>query len=454
MIKLLTLATAASILSLTQCTPTGSPVQEVAASGPCTMALVGGQVWTGEEFQSRDVFVSGDRFIAETRVETCEQVFDDTGRFIAPPFAEGHSHNVEAGWSFEGLNQRYLAEGVYYVLNPLNMPLPAQSLRPLIEARDTIDVAFAHGALTSYRGHPESVYVISLAPILYGNAPRESFVGQAFHTVEQAADINPALDTLVEQGADVVKIVLSNSENHAARNAFLRDDANWQSIVDIATDENRSAEERLDALMQAAVGLDPALVPQIVESIHARGLSVVAHVNTANDFDVAVRAGVDTIVHMPGAYIGADYTAEMGAISQASIELAAEQGIGVVATAGVRPSFTAEEDRPTLHALQSDNIRRLMDAGVPVYIGTDRWQAMASEEVRYLIEIGAMSPPEAFTAWIETSRFIFPDRQIGRIEPGFEADVLVFASDPSVSFEAMGGIERRMKAGSWLSISE
>jgi imidazolonepropionase-like amidohydrolase len=312
-------------------------------------------------------------------------------------------------------------------------------------------VNFAHGALTSYRGHPEFVYVVALSSILYGGAPREAFTGEAFHTIETPADVEPALDRLQAQGSDTVKLVLANSEDHEARSAYLRVDENWAAIVAASADDSLDATTRLAAVERTSVGLDPALTPRIVERIHARGMRAIAHIDTVTDFDLAVRAGVDTIVHMPGIALAPGNTLENGTLTDAAIARAAQRGIGVVLTASVRPDFTPEADRPALHAMQRSNIRRLMEAGVPVYIGTDRWQAMASEEVAYLIEIGAMSPAEAFAAWIATSQAVFPERRIGRIAPGYEADLLVFEADPRHSLDSMGAIARRMKGGTWIS---
>jgi hypothetical protein len=47
-------------------------------------------------------------------------------------------------------------------------------------------------------------------------------------------------------------------------------------------------------------GLDPALVPLIVQRAKDAGLRVAAHVETASDFRAAVRGGVAEIAHLPG----------------------------------------------------------------------------------------------------------------------------------------------------------
>jgi imidazolonepropionase-like amidohydrolase len=420
----------------------------------CDLALTGGQVWTGDAFERRDIFIGDGHFLDGASAGDCQQSVDLDGAYASPPFADGHTHNVEAGWSFDSLNARYLEEGVFYVLNPLNMPAPARALSARIEANDTIEVAFTNGALTSYRGHPEFVYVVALSSILYGGAPREAFVGEAFHTIETLEDIEAALDTLQAQGADAVKIIVANTDNFEARSAFLAVDENWDAVVAASSDETLSDAERLAATEQTSVGLNPEIVPLVIERIQARGLRALAHIDTVTDFEVAVRAGVDGLLHMPGIAIGPGNSPEQGRLSDAAVAEAARRGVGIVLTAGVRPEFTPEADRPALHELQRGNISRLIEAGVPVYIGTDRWQAMASYEVGYLIEIGAMTPAQAFRAWVETSRIVFPDRSIGQIAPGYEADLLVFSGDPTQSLEAMGRIEHRIKGGAFLDLGD
>ncbi len=48
-----------------------------------------------------------------------------------------------------------------------------------------------------------------------------------------------------------------------------------------------------------AKGLDPALVPIIVDKAHAAGLRVITHIENAADFHNALVAGVDIIGHTP-----------------------------------------------------------------------------------------------------------------------------------------------------------
>ena len=70
------------------------------------------------------------------------------------------------------------------------------------------------------------------------------------------------------------------------------------SLAFVLTDEfeKRNNDEKYFNLR----GLDPSLVGPIVRKAPAAGLQVMAHVESAHDFSVAVQTGVDQVVHMPG----------------------------------------------------------------------------------------------------------------------------------------------------------
>lgn len=427
--------------------------QAIALPQPeCTLALTGAMVWVDGHFERRDLAIADDGTIRGSEVSACARELSLPGHFISPPFGEGHTHNIEPQWLLDSVNQRYLAEGVFYVQNANAYPPAVAALQSRLAEPGTINVAFAMGGLTSYHGHPEPVYVITLSGIMYGGMERAGFVGQAFHTIEQEADIAPALDLLQEQGADFVKIYLVSSENFAERHARMSDDAFWSDTVSRVQSGELEGEAYAGFLSENVTGLNPELVAPIVAAAQARGLRVMAHVSTSNDFSVAVRAGVDGVLHMPGAYFGPDESADTYRLSDGAIERAAETGAFVVATANVRPAFISNDTRQAVHSLQAENIRRLREAGIPVLIGTDRWNEISFDEVRHLVTIGAMSPADAFAAWIDTGRAIFPDRQIGAIAPGYEADLLVFSQNPAESLEGMRAISHRIMDGELLDL--
>lgn len=427
-----------------------------AAPGPgdCTLALTGGQVWQESGFIVRDIAISTDGYFIDTDPAECAQTLDISGQYVTPPFGEGHTHNIEPQWLLPSINQRYLAEGVFYVLNGNAYASAVPRLRPSLDAPGMIDVSFAMGGLTSYHGHPEPVYVMSLSTIMYGGMEREGFVGEAFHTIESIEDIAPALDRLQEQGADFVKIYLESSEDFEARHARMSDDVFWTDALARIRSGELAGDELATFFFENVTGLDPDLAAPIVDAAHERGLRVLAHVGSAHDFSVAMSAGVDGTLHMPGAYFAPGEDASTHRLDDEAIAAAANHQAFVIATTNVRPEFVTDETRTQVHQLQAENIARLRAAGVPVLIGTDRWNETSFAEVEHLVTIGALTPAEALEAWIATGPAIFPDRRIGRIAPEFEADFLVFSENPSESLSGLQSITHRIMGGEILAGTE
>ncbi len=188
----------------------------------------------------------------------------------------------------------------------------------------------------------------------------------------------------------------------------------------------------------------------LVRRAHGEGLRVVAHTESAADFRTAVEAGVDWIGHLPGYRFWngmdeADYR-----LDNASIRLAAEKGIAVVATANLAEG-AARGDAGKLarvQALQKDNLSRLIDAGVGIAIGSDRFDATSLVEFDYLRGLGVMGDAALLRAMVEhTPRLLFPDRRIGRIADGYEASFLVLDGNPLVDAGAMRRIRHRVQGG-------
>jgi len=286
------------------------------------------------------------------------------------------------------------------------------------------------GALTSPGGHPEKFYVEVMLKYVLQGMTREQLVGNAFHPVASVADAERALDALVRQRADFVKIVLLWSEKHAAR--------------------------RDDPAFYGARGMDPSLVPSVVAGARRRGLKVSAHVETAADFRVAVQARVDEIVHLPGYAAGAqgEEPLEPYQITTADARSAKRAGVRVITTVGMPRSAPQAGQRVAVNALKLANLRRLRAAGVPVILGTDEAPGSLLNEAQHLVGIGAFSAAEVLRLMSETTpKAIFPDRRIGELRPGFEASFLTLAADPRINIANAGRIAMRVKQGLLLGSS-
>lgn len=397
------------------------------------------RVWNGTGFALRDVAVRGRCFVVvPASAEGEVRHVDLAGRYVIPPFGDAHTHQLEGTSQFARFNAQFLSEGVFYAQNPLGLPRLMRATRRRTDRPETVDATYAMGGISSPFGHPERGFVEFMTQYTYRGETRASLRGTAVHAVKTEADVREAVRIIHADSADFVKVLLDNSEDHAETSARL------ESIgEDVA---------RLTEFDHA--GVDPALVPAVVRHARAAGLRVKAHVTTAHDFRVAVAAGVDEVLHLPGAVPQDNKPLQDYRLTPEDAAAAARRDIPVVATASVRLEVIPPERRAAVFALQRENIRTLMAQGVRVLIGTDSYANTTRTEIDHLRTIGAMSDAELLAAWIATATVIFPDRKLGRIEPGYEASFLVLDADPLTDFTTLDRIAGRIKEGASLMVAE
>jgi imidazolonepropionase-like amidohydrolase len=388
------------------------------ASDPPTTAYVHGRWWNGSSFVEGARYVRGQTFTPRPQGRP-DRTVDLAGAYVTPPYADAHNHMPGAT---PDVSNRAIAAGVFYLMNPTVLASVGANTPRELEGPGKIDAVLSMGAITAPGGHPEALYVDVLRPRVYPNMTPGDFLGDAYHYVTSIADIAPVLDRLVAQHAQFVKVMVLFSEEYARR----KDDPAFRGFK----------------------GVDPTLVAPLVAAAHARGLRVAVHIETAADFRVITAAGADEAAHMPGYW---DPTGPLDAyrITDTDAAAAARAHMVVVPTASL--ALRRDEDaarRAAVQDMQRTNLLALKRAHVPLLIGTDQQPGDAPDEAAYLIGLGVLTPREALNALTEaTPRYIFPDRRIGRLEPGYEASFLVLAGDPIRDFAASQAILRRVKQG-------
>jgi imidazolonepropionase-like amidohydrolase len=190
-------------------------------------------------------------------------------------------------------------------------------------------------------------------------------------------------------------------------------------------------------------GLDPKLLPLIVQKARESGLRVVVHVESAADFHVAVAAGVNQIAHMPGFWPSDEAIAQKSfdryRISETDARVAGKKHIQVTTTLGERLASLGDPEMKDVASALLDvyrsNLSLLEKNKVEILIGSDQFFSNCQGEAVELVRSGLMSAQEALHAWCEiTPRAIFPDRKIGKIKDGYEANLMVLAADPLTDF--------------------
>ena len=170
----------------------------------------------------------------------------------------------------------------------------------------------------------------------------------------------------------------------------------------------------------------------IVETAHALGLKVAAHAHADEGIAAAVRAGVDSIEH--GTFA-----------SPATIQLMRQRGTTLVPTLmafvgirerlgrGIYTPLVESKVRMTLEVV-GRAARLAHQAGVPVVFGTDAGvyeHGRNAGEFAELVERAGLTPAEAIAAATTgAARLLGLDSEIGRIAPGFSADLIAVEGDP------------------------
>jgi imidazolonepropionase-like amidohydrolase len=206
---------------------------------------------------------------------------------------------------------------------------------------------------------------------------------------------------LIRAGADVIKVATSGG-------------------VLSPTDDPRHAHFREDELAA------------LVSEAAAAGRWVMAHAQGADGIKAALRAGVRSIEH--GIYLD-DEAIELLLARDAWLvpTLVAPRGVLAAAEAGLPIPDAARRKAAEVAEVHADSFRRAVAAGVKVALGTD---SGVTPHGRNLAELelmakGGMSPAQALAAATSSAaELLGVAGELGTLEPGKRADVVVVDGDP------------------------
>jgi imidazolonepropionase-like amidohydrolase len=410
----------------------GAPAPSLRVAGP-SYAFVNGQWFTGTGFRRGTLYAVNGVF-EDRPPARVDSTIDLAGGFVVPPFGDAHTHNLDAPSSVDALREAYVREGTFYVQVLTNSRSGADAARAQFNRPCALDVAYANGGLTSTLSHPFLAY----EPFAMGLFnPREWRAhaaeirksrlreNNAYWFIDTEADVDAKWPRILAGHPDLIKIFL--------------------------LDASESAPAPADTGLPSGHGLKPSLVPEIVQRAHAVGLRVAAHVETAKDFEIAARAGVDIFAHLPGYAMTREERADLREIGETAARLAGERGVVVTPTATISLAAPGPDSAASVERrrdLQRRNLTLLMKQGARVAVGSDWYGQTAWREIEALRNLGLWDNLGLLRLWAEaTPQAIFPTRRLGRLEPGYEASFLVVAEDPLRRLEALRDIKLRVKQG-------
>ena len=260
----------------------------------------------------------------------------------------------------------------------------------------------------------------------------------------------------------------------------------FQYVVSSAKEAAQRTQELADAgvdVIKTWAGMSEELLEAVVEAAHSRGLQVHSHLYAPDAIRTAIRAGTDVIQHAGSAGNPA-YPDDL-------VQQIANSGIPVVQTRAHRPwVFRAtlefperlqdkrlSEDLPpklyeefqrsfedfhrlsyfrtTPQQIRKSRVaaRQFIAANAVLGMGTDSGSPLnfhiesAWREISALVDSG-MTPLQAISAATKTgAEIIGRGHELGTIEPGKMADVIVVRGNPLFDINALGYVEHVVKAG-------
>lgn len=397
-------------------------------------AFINGRWFTGKDFES-GTFYSVNGFLTASKPTGLMDTIDLNSGYVVPAFADAHIHSPSSRHDFTDANRAFLDAGVFYVLNAGGNAESENSIRGALGTPAAVDVIFAHALFTCPGGHPKPYleYLVDRGDLPYS---KDELEGHFFDSVDSIADLDRIWPKYLATKPDFVKLVLVFSEFY------------------------RTGKEK-------SLGLRPDVAREIVHRAQQAGLRSGAHIESAADFHNAIAAGVDAVMHLPcfpdpidrqAAYADKANWEKRYTIPDADIELAKERGVTVVTTAAAcsaenfekpNPLGNMNENEKRFREITIQNLRRIKDGGISLAVGSDTTPgAGALTEINFLHETGVFSNLELLKMWSETTpKVIFPQRRVGALKEGYEANFLVLEGNPIEDFSTVKKIKMRVKQG-------
>ncbi|NLE45357.1 MAG: amidohydrolase family protein [Chloroflexi bacterium] len=374
--------------------------------------------------------------LGETSISKGVAVVDAAGMTLLPGLIDGHQHVM---WDKSLYATRSLGE---------QNDCLEDTEQQLVRAGYHVQMALAAGVTTLRDCGADTFSVLALRDMI----DRGHFVGPrilacgrmitttAGHTytdwgVDSPSEMRKAVRSLASRGVDFIKVMVSGGTTSPGTNI---------------TRAQYSLEE-----LRAAV-----------EDAHRLGLQIAGHAISTDSIRLAAQAGFDTIEHC--SWIGDD-RASIRPDDQA-VERMVENNARVDHAIIPRPYLFPEESGDEMTAEEKwwldmlrvrwPYLRRMQSRGVPVFLGTDaaygRWPGTncwpgfqeLARAVEVMVRWAGYRPIEALRMVTgDAARALQLDREIGTVEVGKRADMVLVAGDPTSDIRALRDVEAVFRDG-------
>jgi imidazolonepropionase-like amidohydrolase len=364
---------------------------------------------TGSPAAAADVVVEDGQIVEVGPGLDGDEVVDCTGATVLPGLFDCHVHVMMSGVDTLRQLQTPFSYGFYEALHNLRRTLAlgittvrdaggadlgvAEAVRSGLIAGPRMQIAIS--MLSQTGGHGDGWHVCGADLPIFAPHP-----GRPATVVDGPDEMRRTVRQLLRAGADVLKVATSGG-------------------VLSARDDPRHPHFR------------PAELAVLVEEAEAAGVFVMSHAQGAGGIKAAVRAGIRSIEH--GIFLddeAIDLMLERGTWLVPT--LAAPRAVLTAVAAGASLPAAVVEKARSVQAEHDASVARAVAAGVKVAMGTDSGVGPHGDN---LAELGlmagcGMTPDQAWYATtLSAAQLLGVDGDLGSLEPGKRADVVVLDGD-------------------------
>lgn len=350
-------------------------------------------------------------------------VLDLGQRTVMPGMIDAHVHLLWSGSATSGQESRVASDNECLLMGVRNAQLALQS--GLTTVRDCGDRAYLSVALRDVIEHGDLAgpRLLCAGPVLTSTA------GQLWwQSIEcdRVDELQKAVRTLVKHNVDFIKLM--------------------------GTGGNATPGSNPEASQYDAAGFKA-----VADDAHRMGKKVAVHVHGVEGMRFAVDAGIDTLEHCPfRAHGKIAYDAPLVA------DIVARNLIVSLAMPATWYRLRAEDMREArthpghLWADRYETIRRMHEAGVKLVVSSDQGStgtridelSLLMEFLTHQVHIPAAAVLRGATGLAAEALGI--EAQVGTLEPGKLADIVVVNGDPLADIRAMRNIHTVMRGGETL----